>query len=212
MSRFGADPRAFFDGVYHDAAPWDIGAAQPDLLALMDDLAPADPVLDVGCGSGDLAIALAGRGFTVRGVDFADTPISQARLKAAAQAPEVAAHLAFDVADALQPSRLGRFGTIVDSGFYHLFDESHTAGFVTDLAAALVPGGRYYLLAFATEFAVPNTPRQVTAAEIRQRFSPARGWRVLDIRAATFHSRIAPVPAIAACVATVGADRGDGLE
>jgi SAM-dependent methyltransferase len=211
MSRFGSDPRAFFEGVYHDAAPWDIGAAQPDLLALMDDVPAADPVLDLGCGSGDLSIALAGRGHSVRGVDFAETAIAQAREKAAALAPEVAVRLTFDVADALQPSRLGRFGAIVDSGFYHLFDEAQTAGLANDLPAALLPGGRYYLLAFATEFAVPNTPRQVTAAEIRQRFSPARGWRVLDIRAATFHSRIAPVPAIAACMETVEAGGGDAV-
>ena len=32
MSRFGDDPRAFFDGVYQGVAPWGIGAAQPALV------------------------------------------------------------------------------------------------------------------------------------------------------------------------------------
>ena len=32
MSRFGPGPQAFFDAVYRDPAPWDIGEAQPALL------------------------------------------------------------------------------------------------------------------------------------------------------------------------------------
>jgi SAM-dependent methyltransferase len=203
MSRFGPDPQTFFDEVYRDTAPWDIGVAQPSLLRLIDDLPPRGPVLDVGCGSGDLSIALAGRGLTVRGVDFVAAAVLQAQAKVQALEPEVAARLAFDVADALRPSRLGRFGAVVDSGFYHLFDQHQAERFARDLASALVPGGRYYLLAFASEFPIPNTPRAVSAAEVRARFPHAGGWRVLDLRDAEFQSRIAPVPAVAACIERV---------
>lgn len=201
MSRFGPDPRAFFDSVYRDVPPWDVGGPQPALSALLAAHPPGGPVLDVGCGSGDLAISLARSGLEVCGVDFAEGAIAHAREKARALPPEVARRLDFRVADALRPSRLGRrFGAVVDSGFFHLFDPEDGDRFVRELAAALRPGGRYYLLAFAAEFPIPNSPRAVSEDEVRARFTPESGWRVLSVRGAEFLSRIAPVPAVAACV------------
>ncbi len=200
MSRFGPDPRAFFDDVYRDVAPWDVGAAQPDLLALLDSRPPADPVLDVGCGTGDLAIAIARTGRTVIGIDFAEAAIDQAREKASRLPPDLAARLEFLVGDALRPAALGRaFGAVVDSGFFHLFEPADADPFVEELEAVLSPGGRYYLLAFSTSFPTPHIPRAVGKEELRERFSMERGWRVLEMRDATFHSRIAPVPAVAGC-------------
>jgi ubiquinone/menaquinone biosynthesis C-methylase UbiE len=201
VSRFGPDPKAFFSSVYAEPAPWDVNGPQPDMSALLRAFPPESPVLDVGCGSGDLAIWLAASGARVVGVDFAEPAIRLARERARRLPPDAAARLEFLVADALRPSRLNRrFRTVVDSGFYHLFDAADCDRFVKDLARVLGPRGRYYLLAFATEFPVPNTPRRVTPEEIRRRFSARRGWRILELRPAEFQSRIAPVPAVAACV------------
>ena len=58
-----------------------MGGAQPALAALLAEYPPADPVLDVGCGSGDLAIALAKGGGHVLGIDFVPAVIEQARAK-----------------------------------------------------------------------------------------------------------------------------------
>ncbi len=208
MSSFGADPRAFFDSVYRDVPPWDIGGPQPAMSALLDAHPPAGPVLDVGCGSGDLAIALAERGLQVLGIDFVDAAVAGARDKADRLPPDVARLLEFRVADALRPALLGRrFGSVVDSGFFHLFDADERARFVDGLAPALLPGGRYYLLAFAVEFPPPS-PRRVTEDELRARFTPERGWRILEIRPAEFLSRIAPVPAVGACIERLPAPRG----
>jgi ribosomal protein L11 methylase PrmA len=44
--------------VYQNIAPWDIGAPQPAMAALIEKYPPANPILDLGCGSGDLAIYL----------------------------------------------------------------------------------------------------------------------------------------------------------
>lgn len=201
MSRFGLDPRGFFDSVYRETPPWDVGGPQPALSALLTEYPPTGPVLDVGCGSGDLAISLAQRGFQVLGIDFVDTAIAQAQEKASALSPEVARRLDFQVADALQPSRLQRqFGAVVDSGFFHLFEPDQSDHYVNDLASVLLPGGRYYLLAFAIEFPIPNSPRQVSADELRSRFTAEKGWHIRDLQSAQFLSRIAPVPAISACI------------
>jgi SAM-dependent methyltransferase len=204
-SRFGPDPYRFFADVYREQAPWDIGDAQPAMLRLLEEFRPVSPVLDVGCGSGDLAIAVARIGYDVTGIDFVETAIDQARAKVATLPDSVAQRLEFRVADALTPSRLGRsFGAVVDSGFHHLFDLEERDAFARDLGACLIPGGRYYMLEFAVTFPVPNSPREVTEAELRARFSTSKGWDVKVCRAAEFQSRVAPVPAIAACIERIG--------
>jgi SAM-dependent methyltransferase len=180
------------------------------MSALLAEYPPLDPILDVGCGSGDLAISLAQFGHRVVGVDFVETAIAQAREKAASLPVEVARLLEFRVADALKPSRLGqRFGAVVDSGFYHLFEPDQCNPFVDELAQALLPGGRYYLLAFAVEFSVTNAPRQVSIDEVQARFTPERGWRILNLRSTEFLNRVAlPVPATGACIERLSDETG----
>lgn len=201
MSRFGSDPHTFFESVYREIPPWDVGGPQPAMSALLTEHPPAGPVLDVGCGSGDLAIFLAQSGHHVLGIDFVDAAIEEARGKVGALPPEVARNVDFQVADALQLSLLERqFGSVVDSGFYHLFEPEQCDRFVDDLASTLSPGGRYYLLAFAVEFPIPNTPRRVSENELRARFTSEKGWQIQELRSAEFLSRIAPVPSISACI------------
>jgi SAM-dependent methyltransferase len=208
MSRFGSDPRAFFDSVYRVTPPWDVGGPQSAMSALLADYPPMDPILDVGCGSGDLAIYLAQLGHPVTGIDFVEAAIAQAREKARSLPAETARRLEFQVADALHPSLLQRpFGSVVDSGFFHLFDPDQGDRFIDDLAQTLLPGGRYYLLAFDVEFSIPNLPRQVSAGELRARFTAEKGWHILEVRPAEFLSRVAPpVPATAACIERLPAD------
>jgi len=201
MSRFGSDPLGFFQTVYLEPAPWDIGRPQPAMVTLLEEYPPEGSVLDVGCGSGDLAIHIAKRGISALGVDFVEEAITQARAKKDALPPDVTERLDFRMADALRPSLLGRsFGAVVDSGFYHLFDSDQCERFVDDLALALRPGGRYYLHEFAVDFPIPNVPRKVTEAELRGRFTAERGWRILTIRSGEFLNRVAPVPATLACI------------
>ena len=209
MSRFGADPRAFFDWVYHDVPPWDIGGPQPAMVALLEAFPPATPILDVGCGSGDLSIFLAQGGVDVIGIDFVSAAIDEANRKARALPAEDAARLEFRVADVFKPWLLQRqFRTIVDSGFLHLLTPEETDRFIPAMSSVLLPGGRYYLHEFATEFEVANTPRCVTEDELRIRFTEKKGWRILEVRSGEFLNRVAPVPAILACVERVAPSGG----
>ncbi|HSL29614.1 MAG TPA: hypothetical protein VK900_10475, partial [Anaerolineales bacterium] len=101
-----------------------------------------------------------------------------------------------------KPSTLGgRFGAIVDSGFFHLFDSEQCEQFIDELEAVLLPDGRYYMHEFAVEFPVPNMPRRITAEELEARFTTKRGWRIKEIQQVEFLSRVAPpVAAICACI------------
>lgn len=209
MSRFGSNPHAFFNSVYRQIPPWDVGKPQPALMNLLAEFPPRDPILDVGCGAGDLAIYLAQLGHRVVGIDFVEAAIAQAREKTSALPSQVASGLEFQVADALQPSLLKReFGAVVDSGFLHLLEPDECDRFVADLSRTLLSGGRYYLLAFATEFQIPNAPRAISEDELRARFSAAKGWLIREIRPAEFLSRVAaPTPAISACIERLRTDQ-----
>lgn len=202
MSRFGSNPHQFFNAVYKDVPPWDIGAPQPAMAKLLEKYPPSSPVLDLGCGTGDLSIYLAQLGHQVFGIDFIESAISQAQGKLTSLTLETAKLLNFQVADALKPSLLQKkFGAVIDSGFYHLFNTDQCNQLVDEVASILLPNGHYYLHEFAIEFPVPNVPRQIKADEIQERFTTDKGWRILEIQSVEFLSRVAPpVPAICACI------------
>lgn len=202
LSRFGPNPLAFFNSVYQNAAPWDIGGPQPAMAALIEKHPPVDPVLDLGCGSGDLAIYLAKLGHRVVGIDFVESAIKSAQDKAESLSKETAQLLRFQRADALKPSLLQqKFGAVMDSGFYHLFNPEQCDQLVEEVASILLPNGCYYLHEFAIEFPVPNVPRNVTIDELQVRFTFEKGWRIKEIQRVEFLSRVAPpVPATCACI------------
>lgn len=205
MTRF-EDPKTFFHAIYQDTAPWDIGRMQPSLAQLLDTHSATSPALDLGCGTGDVALELARRGIDdVLGIDIAPTAIEQARAKLASSAQVFQDRVRFEVADALRPSELGlRFETVVDCGFLHVLEPASRDVLMDEVHAILRPGGRYYLLAFAIDFELPNTPHAIRAEEIQERFSDPELWTVREVREAQFHSRVAPpVPAVAACVERV---------
>ena len=202
MSRFGSDPLAFFKAVYQNTAPWEIGAPQPAMAALIEKIPPTNPILELGCGSGDLAIYLAQLGYQVTGIDFVESAIQSAQAKCGSLPPETAQNLSFKVADALKPSLLQqKFGAVMDSGFYHLFDPEQCERLVDEIAAILLPKGCYYLHEFAVEFPVPNVPRNITVDELRTLFTADKGWQIKEIQTVEFLSRVAPpVPATCACI------------
>jgi cyclopropane fatty-acyl-phospholipid synthase-like methyltransferase len=172
------------------------------MAALLTKYPPTSPVLDVGCGSGDLSIYLAQLGHQVVGIDFVEAAITNAQERINSLPTEVARLLNFQVADALKLSHLQqKFGAVVDSGFLHLFDADQCDRFVDEVALTLLPYGRYYLHEFAIEFPVPNVPRQINADELKSRFTADKGWHIKEIQSVEFLSRVAPpVPAICACI------------
>jgi SAM-dependent methyltransferase len=176
------DPE-IFEKAYEGQAPWDIGEPQPDIVRLAEDGAIHGVVLDVGCGTGENALYLAGRGLDVWGIDFIPKAIEQARAKALQRGLGI--H--FQVGDALQLDVLNRtFDTVIDSGLFHTFSDEERSVFVRGLTRTVRPGGVAYLLCFSDQEPPGQGPRRVSQEEIRSAFR--QWWDVESIRETRFRA------------------------
>ena len=76
------------EGIYaRNEAPWETGRPHPQLVAVADGV--TSPVLDAGCGTGEVGLFLAAQGHEVTGINFVEEAIRRARSKAAARGLKV---------------------------------------------------------------------------------------------------------------------------
>jgi SAM-dependent methyltransferase len=146
-----------YDQIYLDSAasggpPWDIGGPQPALARVLDEGVKGPKVLDIGCGTGNLAIALARRGYRVTAVDISRVAIDMARAKAA----EAGLTVHFEVQDATRLSLPSApFDSLFDSGLLHSLKRG--SGDVGEYLALLpglaAPGATVFVLAISLEAA-----------------------------------------------------------
>lgn len=179
-------PDSRFKNAYEGVPAWDIGRAQSVYQALADRRMVASPLVDLGCGTGENALAFAAAGIEVLGVDIIQAAIDKATLKATSRT----LNASFQVADALNLQALERrFRTIIDCALFHAFNDERRIQYEASLAAALEPGGFYYMLVFSDE--EPGDwggPRRISKAEITDTFS--RGWKIHSIEAAKLETNI----------------------
>jgi SAM-dependent methyltransferase len=97
-------------------------------------------VLDIGCGTGALAQLLARRGAAhVHGTDIEASAIEYARNRLAAEAPELADRLTFQVVSGMADLGDRRFDVIVSKDSFEHFEDPE--GFVASAGDHLTPGG-----------------------------------------------------------------------
>jgi cyclopropane fatty-acyl-phospholipid synthase-like methyltransferase len=174
--------RSVFENAYAGKAPWDIGKPQKPFVEVADGI--KGQVLDSGCGTGDLAIFLAGRGCQVTGVDFLEEPIRRAKKKA----DECATNARFLVKNALSlQDWTERFDHVTDSGLFHVFNDEDRTRYVAGLAHVLKPGGRIYLMCFSDAEPGTQGPRRVSKMELEQAFG--ENWAIESISPSRFEIR-----------------------
>jgi SAM-dependent methyltransferase len=174
---------------YEANPPWDIGRPQKGIVGLAEQGFVKGAVLEVGCGTGEHALALAARGFLVLGVDFVPAAIDRARAKAAERGIDAR----FVVGDALELGALGeQFDTIIDVGVFHVFDDGDRARYVASLAQALRAGGLYAMLVFSDREPKDwGGPRRIAKSEIEAAFT--EGWRIRAIDACVLETSHADI-------------------
>lgn len=107
-------------------------------------LAGGGPVLEIGCGTGRLAIPMARAGVEVRAVDVSAAMLDQLRAKLAAEAPEVRARVRPVHADAAALERTGppvRLAILPFNLLMLLPDRERATDVLKAAARHLAPGG-----------------------------------------------------------------------
>ncbi len=115
-------------------------------------LEPPARILDVPCGYGRHAIALARRGFAVTGIDASDVQLTRARGKAAAAGVAVD----FGLGDARELEFTDEFDAVINmflSFGYFATDDEHLA-MLHGIARALRPGGRFLMETWNREYEI----------------------------------------------------------
>ena len=171
-----------FQTFYAGKAPWDIDGPQKPFIDVAGQITGF--ILDAGCGTGDTALFLAGRGHKVTGIDFLEVPIQRAQRKAA----ERGVQATFLVKDALTlKDWTERFDNVIDSGLFHVFSDEDRLRYVEGLATILKPGGRLFLMCFSDEEPGTQGPRRVSKKELHAAF--AEGWNIESIEPSRYEVR-----------------------
>ena len=141
----------------------DSSAEAADLTWQLLDLRPGMSVLDLGCGSGDLANRLAARGCRVTGLDSSAVFLDRARADAAAAGVSVD-YVAGDMRHL--PAWEGRFDRVINwSTAFGYFDDATNRAVLDGIARVLLPGGRLAVdLDNLTTFLASYCPSRVVAA------------------------------------------------
>src|SRR5207247_4141382 len=117
-----------------------------------------EPVLDICCGSGEIAAWLAAQGYDVTGVDFAESAIARARASYGE-----ARGLRFEPVDICrQVPDDGPYGVMLDRGCLHGIERHFRSDYLQNVAAAAKPGAHFLLL-----HVVGDTPKEKVVRELQ---------------------------------------------
>ena len=157
-----------FDRAYEGTPLWDIARPQREIVRLEEAGEIRGRVLDLGCGTGENAIYLASQGHPTWAIDFSPRAIE----KAGAKGERSSSSVRFEVASALElPALHETFDTLVDCGLFHTFLDPHRPVYAEGVAAALRPGGRFFVLCFSENEPTDwGGPRRISQAELRTTF------------------------------------------
>ena len=118
---------------------------------------PGATILDIGCGTGDIAAWLANQSFDLLGIDLAEGAIREAksRYDGSPGEPE------FKVMDICRESPPRRFDALFDRGCLHGIGEESWPLYVRNAASCAFPGARFLLLTHTRGKTPAERTRQV---------------------------------------------------
>jgi cyclopropane fatty-acyl-phospholipid synthase-like methyltransferase len=168
-------------------ASWDIGKPQPSITKLVASTTFGDPIVELGCGTGEHCLLLAAKGYAVTGVDMSPTAILAANEKKRKRNLDIT----FVEANVLAWSSPQRFKTVFDVGFFHCLGAEDVKRYLARLTELLEIGGRLHLLCIReSPHDSGGWPYPHQRAELENIF--ASGWRIESIVGARDHNAFDP--------------------
>ncbi len=148
MERFG--PETYGERIADVYDEWYRRSDSTAEVALLSELAGAGPALELGIGTGRIALPLAARGVEVHGIDASPAMVAQLRAKPGGDTIPVT------IGDMADVAVDGTFSLIfvVFNTFFQLYSLDDQKRCFRNVAAHLAPGGRFLVHAF-----VPDTSR-----------------------------------------------------
>jgi ubiquinone/menaquinone biosynthesis C-methylase UbiE len=141
----------FWDVMYlFKKTPWDTGITPPEIVNVIESgQVPVGHALDLGCGTGTNAIALAQRSFTVTAIDISRRAIALAKRKT--RSAQLTDRVRYERGDVTLMRRWVLGGSIdfaYDIGCFHNLKPQARRRYVAALTGVLKPGAIYMLYAF----------------------------------------------------------------
>jgi SAM-dependent methyltransferase len=133
---------------------WSVGG----LLVSRLEIGAGDDVIDIGCGTGNVAIQAAQAGARVTGVDLAAAMLAQARVNAEAEGLTIT----FIEGDAEELPLPDASADVAVSSFGNMFAPRHEVA-AAEMLRVLRPGGRFGMTAWSAEGTINEFLRTVAA-------------------------------------------------
>jgi SAM-dependent methyltransferase len=150
----GPDRQFWQDHFDRGELPWDRGGASPQLLDWLSSgtLDPAaGPIAVPGCGSGHEVLALAGRGFAVIGIDYAEGACAATRARLAAAGDTVTGTADIVCADVLDWRPAAPLDAVYEQTCLCALHPDHWTRYAASLHSWLKPGGRLFVMAMQVD-------------------------------------------------------------
>lgn len=184
---------AYRNDIFAGPPPWNIGEAQPEIAAVIDSGRVHGPVLDVGCGIGDVTFLLAARGYDAVGIDISPVAIAAATREAQERGLTQARFIEGDVRELRFDEQ---FHTVVDCTLFHSLPVQARDDYLRGVRDAVAVGAALYMLVFTTDALPPDSPfpvpNLVTESEVRD--AVAKYWKIEDVRPAFVYVQLPDVP------------------
>ncbi len=130
--------------------PWEIYEPPIELIEVIENqiVKPCE-TLDIGCGTGNYAIYLSKKGFTVTAIDISENALAIAREKALQAGVEIT----FIKADALELTQTlhKKFGFILDYSLLHHIPLENTRVYSQQFKKLLLPKGKLLMICYSEE-------------------------------------------------------------
>lgn len=185
--------KSFAERYQDKETPWEINRPDHNLVDFVTSLpALAGPAIDLGCGTGNNSVWLAGQGFTVTGCDLSPIALDQARAKAA----QAGVQCIFEQGDFMKTLPAGGpFTLAFDRGCFHVFDTpAARRHFAARVAEILTPEGQWLSMIGNRDEERGDRPGppQLSALEVVTAMEPC--FEIISLRRGHFDSNQALPP------------------